>query len=139
MSSVWTIVHFEESFMEPLEKYSSDTLTALREPPALDAVEALTDRWDALKTFTRKILEIKEAPDPVSLLVAACEPNGEVIPEIYVLRIEQWVAYYRIDQDARLCTGILIHHDDDSIIDGLGSTLSDIFARLAKPNPPSSK
>jgi hypothetical protein len=137
MSSVWTIVHFEESFMEPLEKYRSDTLAALKKPPAqVDAIEAVVDRWNSFKAFCAKILEISQAVDPVSRLVAACELDGAVIPEIYVLRVERWVAYYRVDHEARLCTGILIQNEDD----GLGPALQDIFARLAKqPKPPSSK
>jgi hypothetical protein len=137
MSSVWTIVHFDESFMAPLEKHRSDILAALGEPPAQDpAVKALVDTWNSFKAFCAKILEISQAADPVSGLVAACELDGAVIPEIYVLRVERWVAYYRVDHEARLCTGILINNEDDE----LGSALQDIFARLAKqPKPPSGK
>jgi hypothetical protein len=136
MSSEWTIVHLDESFMESLEKHVSDTLAALNEPPAEEeAVKALVDRWAALKTFSAGILAIKQAADPVALLVAACKPDGEVIPEMYVLRVERWLAYYRIDHDARLCTGILIDDEDE----GLGPALQDIFARLAKQPKPSDK
>jgi hypothetical protein len=123
--------------MKPLEKRISDTLEALRKPPSGEkALEALVGQWAELRNFSDEIARIKDSADPVSRLVAACEAGGDLIPEFYALRVERWVAYYRVDQDARLCSGILISHDDDSIVGALGFTLKEIFARFAEmPGP----
>jgi hypothetical protein len=122
--------------MKPLEQRISDTLELLRKPPSQEkALEALLGQWTELRKFSDEIARIKDSADPVSRLVAACETGGDLIPEFYALRVERWVAYYRVDQDARLCSGILISHDDNSI-GALGFTLKEVFARFAEmPGP----
>lgn len=138
MSPQWTVVFYEEGFIGPLERRVSELLKSLKNPPAQESdLKALIDQWNEIRNFSAKIARIRaNVADPVSELSPARELNGDIIPEYYILREGSWIAYYRIDQDSFLCSGILIRNDAQLAIESLTATLKEVFNRSAgDPGP----
>lgn len=126
----WTVVHFEEAFITPLERQFLEIKGQLQTPPSNEAeLLRLFAEWDDLKKLTQAIIRLKESDDLISFLVPACEQDGTIIPEYFVLRCGAWCAYYHVDADERLCTGLLVR-SGGAQIQNLGIILLEVFTRF---------
>lgn len=110
----------------PLKARYEELIAALSPPPADESeVAALYDQLLELRSFTDAIRELRTADDPTGLLVPAYDEHGQAIPGAFEHRVGRWVGYWLVDDQARVCTGVLVRHDLDPATDTLRRVLDD--------------
>jgi hypothetical protein len=129
---MWKITTSGTSFTDPIRSKYSALLNNYqrRPPPSAGELEKLEADYSELDEFVARLLafiENKNDADPTAILYKAYEPNlGSVIPDIYVLQVGSWQAYFRVDSGNKKAKGIYIRHLSDSVVGQLRSILERI-------------
>jgi hypothetical protein len=129
---MWEITTSGKSFTDPIRSGFSAIIRAYQRQPSPSAgeLEKLQADYDELEVFSAALelfIENKNDLDPAAVLPKAYEPNlGPVIPDIFVLQVGRWQAYFRVDSSSKKAKGIYIRHLNDSITGQLRSILERI-------------
>jgi hypothetical protein len=102
-----------------MDKSASDNLNE-------DDLDNIYESIKELGLFIAALREVGRSGDPASHLSPVYDEDGRAVPDYLELRVGNWVAYWYVNNDTRIYTGIYVRDTRDEPIDSLKNLLKSI-------------
>lgn len=126
MNKLGWVFTYSEDFLTAAEVFVSEIETRLCASPPEPETEELLNLKSSFEEFISSANKLLNGDtDPATLRVAV-QPNGDPIPNYFVLRVGPWLGYHRLDFARKVGLGVFALREGPDLHNKLARLLSDV-------------